>query len=134
MILDTALLTFAIAAIALPPQQPPKAPKKAPMKISQVQADPRFTDFAKAVLNCYHPTGRFNAASIVQRPWQRQAQYGAKGSALVSIEYTGVSNANYTIVVGVLAKPEAIKTVIRSDTAVVHAYENCELAEWVALK
>jgi hypothetical protein len=53
---------------------------------------------------------------------------------LGSIEYVGVSNGNYTIVVGVLGKPQAIKTAIRSDTAVVHAYENCELADWVEVK
>jgi len=39
-----------------------------------------------------------------------------------------------TLAVGVLAKPGAIKTVIQSDTANVHAYENCELADWVDVK
>jgi hypothetical protein len=134
MMVETALLSFALTAIAVPPQQPPRTPKKPVLKIAQVQKDPRFTDFAKAVLNCYHPTGRYQAATIVQRPWSRQAEFGAKGSALLSIEYLGVSNANYTIVVGVLGKPQAIKTAIRSDTAVVHAYENCELADWVDVK
>jgi len=33
-----------------------------------------------------------------------------------------------------LAKPGAIKTVIQSDTAKVHAYENCELNDWVEVK
>jgi hypothetical protein len=73
-------------------------------------------------LNGYHAAGRFNAASVAQRPWQ--AQYGARASALVSIVY-GISNADYTIVIGVLPRPEWIKTVIRSATAVVHA---CEIA------
>jgi len=131
---ETALLAFALTGIATPPQQPPKAPRKPPLKIAQVQKDPRFTDFTKAVLNCYHPTARYQGATIVQRPWSRQAEYGAKGSALISIEYLGVSNANYTIVVGVLAKPQSVKTVIRSDTAVVHAYENCELGDWVDVR
>jgi hypothetical protein len=36
--------------------------------------------------------------------------------------------------VGVLAKPQALKTVIETDTAKVHAYESCELAEWVEVK
>ena len=134
MVIETALLSFALTAIAVPPQLPPKAPKKPAPKIAQVQMDPRFTDFSKAVLNCYHPTARYRAATIVQRPWSRQKEYGAKGSALVSIEYVGVSNASYTIVVGVLTKPQAIKTDIRSDTAKVHAYENCELKDWVEVK
>jgi hypothetical protein len=134
MVIETALLSFALTAIAVPPQLPPKAPKRPAPRIAQVQNDPRFTDFAKAVLNCYHPTARYQAATIVQRPWARQKEYGAKGSALVSIEYVGVSNTNYTIVVGVLGRPESIKTAIRSDTAVVHAYENCLLADWVEVK
>jgi hypothetical protein len=133
MMIETALLSFALTAIA-PPPQPPKAPKKAVPTVAQVQKDPRFEAFAKGVLNCYHPTARYRAASNVKRPWERQAQYGAKGSALVSIEYVGVSNANYTMVIGVLTKPGAIKTGIRSDTAKVRAYENCELNDWVEVK
>ena len=97
-------------------------------------AGPALHEFREGRLNCYHPTGRYETATIVQRPWQRQKEYDAKGSALISIEYLGVSNANYTIVVGVLGKPQQIKTVIRSDTAAVHAYENCELGEWVDVK
>ena len=132
--ITTAALAFALNAIAVPPQFPPKAAKKPAPKIAVVQADPRFTEFATEVLKCYHPTARFRAATIVQRPWQRQAQDGAKGSAVLSIEYIGISDANYTLVVGVLAKPEAIKTVIRTDTAKIKAYEQCELGEWVAVK
>ncbi|MEO8741326.1 MAG: hypothetical protein ABI537_16715 [Casimicrobiaceae bacterium] len=132
--IETAVLSFALTAIALPPQYPPKTPAKPAPKVAQVQADPRFTDFAKAVLHCYHPTARFRDATIVQRPWQRKAQDGAKGSAVVSIQYVGISDANYTLVVGVLAKPGAVKTVIRTDTAKVRAWDQCELGEWVAVK
>ena len=132
--ITTAALAFALTAVAVPPQFPPKAPKKAAPTIAVVQADPRFTEFATEVLKCYHPTARFRAATIVQRPWQRKAQDGAKGSAVISIEYIGISDATYTLVVGVLAKPEAIKTVIRTDTAKIKAYEQCELGEWVAVK
>ncbi len=132
--IDAALLSFAITMVAAPPQWPPKAPKKPTAKIAQVQKDQRFADFAKAVLKCYHPTARYQGAAIERRPWAKQKQYGAKGSALVSIEYLGVSNAHYTLAVGVLAKPEAIKTVLESDSAVVKAYENCEVADWVEVK
>jgi hypothetical protein len=132
--IDAALLSFALTAVASPPQLPPKAPKKAAPSITQVQKDQRFADFAKSVLKCYHPTARYQGAAIERRPWAKQKQYGAKGSALVSIEYLGVSNAHYTLVVGVLGKPQSIKTAIASDTAVVKAYENCELADWVDVK
>ena len=133
--IDAALLSFALTAVASPPQFPPKSPKKATMvSVSQTQKDQRFADFAKSVLKCYHPTARYQGAAIERRPWAKHKQYGAKGSALVSIEYLGVSNAHYTLVVGVLAKPQTIKTVIASDTAVVKAYENCELADWYEVK
>jgi hypothetical protein len=133
MVLETAILQFALTMIAPPPQST-KAPKKPVPKIATVQQDQRFADFAKGVLKCYHPTARYQGAAIEKRPWPQQAKYGAKSSALVGIDYVGVSNANYKMTVGVLTKPQAIKTVIESDTAKVHAYESCELAEWVDVK
>ena len=132
--IDIALLDFALTMVASPPQLAPKTPRQPAPKMAQVQKDQRFADFAKSVLKCYHPTARYQGAAIERRPWAKQKQYGAKGSALISIEYIGVSNAHYTMVVGVLGKPQAIKTVIESDTAVVKAYENCELADWVDVK
>jgi hypothetical protein len=132
--IDAALLSFALTAVASLPQLPPKTPRKAAPSITQVQKDQRFADFAKGVLKCYHPTARYQGAAIERRPWAKQKQYAAKGSAVVSIEYLGVSNAHYTMVIGVLGKPQSIKTVIESDTAVVKAYENCELADWVDVK
>jgi len=132
--LITLTLLSLIGPMASGPQQSAKAPKKPIPKIATVQKDQRFNDFAKGVLKCYHPTARYQSASIEKRPWSQQKKYGAKGSALVGIDYIGVSNASYRLVVGVLAKPEAIKTVIESDTAKVHAYENCELNDWVEVK
>ena len=132
--LDPAVLAFAMTMVASPPQLPPGVHKKPQPAMAKVQKDQRFADFARGVLKCYHPTARYQGAAIERRPWPKQKQYGAKGSALVSIEYLGVSNAHYTLVVGVLAKPSAVKTVIDSDTAVVKAYESCELADWVEVK
>jgi hypothetical protein len=132
--IDAALLGFAMTMVASPPQYPPKTPKKPLPSVAHVQKDQHFADFARNVLKCYHPTARYQGAAIERRPWAKQKRYGAKGSALISIDYLGVSNTHYMLVVGVLAKPEAIKTVIDSDTAVVKAYENCELADWVEVK
>ena len=135
MALDPLTLTFAATMIASPPQ-PAVAPKKkaAVVKTSAVQQDERFGEFAKAVLKCYHGTARYIGAAIDKRPWAEQAKYGAKGSALITIDYVGLSNTNYTMTVGVLAKPGAVKTVITVDTARIHAYEQCELGDWVVVK
>jgi hypothetical protein len=132
--IETALLTFALTMVASPPQHPAKAPKQPVPKIATVQKDPRFGDFAKGVLKCYHPTARYESAAIEKRPVPQQSKLGAKGSALISIDYIGVSNASYRMTVAVLGKPQAIKTVIQSDTAKVHAYEQCELGDWVEVK
>ena len=133
--IEAATLAFALTTIAVPPQYPPTAAKKPPApKIAVVQDDPRFARFATSVLKCYHPTARFRNATIVQRPWQRKTQDGAKGSAVIAIEYVGISDATYTLTVGVLGRPEAIKTVIRSDTAKIKAWDQCELGDWVAVK
>jgi len=132
--IDAALLSFAATMVVSPPQLPPKSPKKPAVAVAKVQQDQRFADFAKAVLKCYHLSARYEGAAIERRPWAKQKQYGAKGSAVVSIDYLGVSNTRYTLHVGVLAKPDAVKTVIESDTAKVKAYENCELGDWNPVK
>jgi hypothetical protein len=135
MALDPVTLTFAATMIASPPQPAVKPRKKAAVvKTSVVQQDERFGDFAKAVLKCYHGTARYVGAAIDKRPWAEQAKYGANTSALITIDYLGLSNASYTMTVGVLAKPGAVKTVITIDTAKIHAYEQCELGDWVAVK
>ena len=131
--IETAVLTFALTMVPSPPQQSAKALRSRYQRLQRYRRT-SFADFAKGVLKCYHPTARYQSAAIEKRPWPDQKKYGAKGSALVSIQYVGVSNANYTLAVGVLAKPGAIKTVIQSDTAKVHAYENCELGDWVEVK
>jgi hypothetical protein len=128
------LLAFALTMIVAPPQPSPEAAAQPAAKIAPVQRDQRFADFARGVLKCYRPSAAFQGAAIEQRPWSKQKQYGAKGSALLSIDYVGVSNAHYTLFVGVLAKPSAVKAVVDSDTAVVKAYESCELADWVEVK
>jgi hypothetical protein len=134
MVFETAVLTFAATMLASPAQPQPGMKKPAAVKTSVVQQDPRFGDFAQRVLKCYHGTARYLGAAVDKRPWAEQAKYGAKGSALVTIDYLGISNTNYQMTVAVLAKPGAVKAVITSDTAKIRAYDQCEIADWLAIK
>jgi hypothetical protein len=132
MALDPVTLTFAATMLVSPAQPATPPPKKAAaVKTAAAQQDPRFANFALAVLKCYHTTARYLNGKIEQRPWAEQAKYEAKGSALISIDYLGLSGATYTMTVGVLGKPGAVKTVIAADNAKVHAYDQCELGDWV---
>jgi len=135
MALDPVTLTFAVTMLASPPQPAaPPAKKPATVKTVAVQQNPQFGKFALAVLKCYHGTARYLNATIEQRPWTEAAKYDAKGSALISIDYLGLSAATYTMTVGVLAKPGAVKAVITQDSAKVPAYDQCELANWFEVK
>ena len=135
MALDPVTLTFAVTMLASPPQPAaPPAKKPAPVKTVTVQQDPQFGKFALAVLKCYHGTARYLNGKIEQRPWPGQAKYDAKGSALITIDYLGLSAATYTMTVAVLAKPGAVKAVITADNAKVPAYDQCDLADWVQVK
>jgi hypothetical protein len=89
-----------------------------------------FADFSRGVLNCYHKTARYQVADVIQRQWPRQEQYGATQSAVVRIQYTGVSRARYMMDVAVLAKEDAFRTVVLQDTATIRYSTKCELEQW----
>jgi hypothetical protein len=135
MALDPVTLAFAATMLASPPQPvTPPAKKPAAIKTSVVQQDPQFGKFALAVLKCYHGTARYLNATIEQRPWTEATKYDAKGSALINIDYLGLSATTYRMTVGVLAKPGAVKAVIMQDSAKVPAYDQCELANWFEVR
>jgi len=135
MALDPVTLTFAATMLVSPPQTATPPPKKAPaVKTAAVQQDPLFGKFALGVLKCYHQTARYLNGKIEQRPWADQAKYDGKGSALISIDYLGISGAAYRMTVGVLARPGAVKAVIATDNAKVAAYDQCELKDWVQVQ
>jgi hypothetical protein len=135
MALDPVTLTFAATMLVSPAQPAAPPPKKPPaVKTAVAQQDPQFGKFALAVLKCYHQTARYLNGKIEQRPWADQAKYEAKGSALISIDYLGVSGAAYRMTVGVLGKSGAVKAVIATDNAKVAAYDQCELKDWVQVQ
>ena len=90
-----------------------------------------FADMTRGILNCYHRTGRYQIADVVESPWSRQKDYGADSSALLLISYSGVSGAKYQMQVALLRKQKTIRTAVLSDTAAIPYSKRCELEQWI---
>lgn len=89
-------------------------------------------DVSEAILKCYHPTGRFRTAGVVQVPWPQAAIYNAEQSALLRIEWNGdLSGAPYVTLVGLMARGKQMKTQVQGDNAPFRPNPRCQLAEWV---
>jgi hypothetical protein len=96
-----------------------------------VVAADNFADMTRAILLCYHGTARYRSADVVERPWTRQSQYGAQRSALVRIDYSGISSAKYRMMVAVMAKDDALRAHVVDDSAVIAANPKCALVNWM---
>ena len=89
-----------------------------------------FADFTRGILSCYHRTGRYQVADVIQQPWTRQSDYAAEGSALIRISYTGLTGTKYQMDVALLRKQKLIRTAVLQDTASVPYSKRCQLEQW----
>lgn len=101
-----------------------------PGTVDVAQMQSSFADLSRGILNCYHRTARYQYADLVVMPWDRQAQYGASNSAVIRIRYSGISSAQYEMVVAVLGKENQIRSAVLADTAMVPYNKKCQLEEW----
>jgi len=105
--------------------------KPGTVNVAQMQSS--FADLSKGILNCYHRTARYQAADVVQKPWERQGQYGADNSAVIHIRYSGITGAQYQMLVAVLSKDgRFIRSAVLQDTAVVPYSKKCGLENWTS--
>jgi hypothetical protein len=98
------------------------------VNVQQMQSS--FADLSRQILNCYHRTARYQHADEVERPWSRQTQYGARSSAVIRIQYSGMSKTQYEMTVAVLSKGTQIRTAVIADTAIIPFNKKCQLEEW----
>ena len=103
-----------------------------PGAVDTAQMSQSFADLSRGILHCYHRTARYQFADVVQTPYGRQGQYGADKSAVIRIRYSGVSGAQYEMVVALLGKERSIRAAVLKDTALVPASQRCELEQWVS--
>ena len=94
-------------------------------------ASQMLPDVGAAVLACYHPTGRFRAASEIQRPWQDAAQWGAERSMVLRIAWSGaMTGQSYTTDVVLMERGGMLRGMILGSTAVVPPSRRCQLEGW----
>lgn len=87
-------------------------------------------DLARGVITCYHKTASFRSVDVAQGPWVRQSQYAADNSAVMRINYQGVTGMPYQMIVAVMAKENQVRTAVLSDNATVPYSKRCQLEEW----
>ena len=103
-----------------------------PGTVDVTQMQQSFADLSREILHCYHRTARYRVADVIESPWSRQAQYGAEKSAVIRIQYVGVTGAPYQMHVAVLGKSDAIRAAVLGDSARVPYSKQCVLEQWTS--
>lgn len=67
---------------------------------------------------------------VANGPWVRQSQYGAENSAVMRINYQGVTGMPYQMIVAVMAKENQVRSAVLQDNATVPYSKRCQLEEW----
>ena len=104
-----------------------------PGTVDMAQMQESFADLSRGILNCYHRTARFREADLLEKPWGRQAQYGADHSALIQIQYAGITRASYKMQVVVMTKGGQIRTQVLHDSAIIPFNKKCQLENWTRM-
>lgn len=102
----------------------------APGMVDVAKMQTSVADLARGILTCYHKTARFHATDVADGAWNRQDQYGAENSAVMRIQYSGLTGGRYQMVVAVMAKQNQVRTAVLTDTATVPYNKKCALEEW----
>ena len=92
-----------------------------------------FADMSQQILRCYHPTARYKSSTILESPWSQQSKYNATSSSVIQIEYVGLTNAIYSMRVGLVQRANAVRTTVIADSAKITASARCKLENWVEL-
>jgi hypothetical protein len=101
-----------------------------PGNVSSQTLQSSVADFAMQALNCYHKSARFRGVSILGSPWRQQGMYGAQGSVVMRIHFSGVTGTAYQMVVAAMAKDQAYRTFVIQENALVPYNKNCSLENW----
>ena len=112
-----------LAASATDAALKPGAVNVAKMQVSLV-------DTAKGILTCYHRTGKFRQVDVLGTPWNRAAQYGAERSAVIRIQFQGMTTTTYQMTVAVMIKGNAVRSAVIQENTVISYNKKCELEDW----
>lgn len=125
-------VSIALALLMKHPSETAAALEKAtaPAVVDVARMHESFADLSTGILRCYHKTAHYRVSDVIQQPWQRQSQYAADNSAVVRIQYTGLSNSRYEMVVAVMVRKDQVRTAVLADTALVPFNRKCQLEQW----
>lgn len=93
-----------------------------------------LADMSKGILTCYHKSAKFRQTDVVATPWDRAWQYGAERSAVVRIQFQGVSTTPYQMVVAVMIKGNSVRSAVVSENTMIPYSKKCELEDWSSPK
>ena len=89
-----------------------------------------LVDTAKGILTCYHRTGKFRQVDILGTPWNRAEQYGAERSAVVRIQFQGMTTTPYQMIVAVMIKGNAVRSAVIQENTIIPYNKRCQLEDW----
>jgi hypothetical protein len=102
----------------------------APGIVDVAKMQTSVVDLARGVVTCYHRTAHFRAVDVAPGPFDRQSQYGAENSAVMRIQYSGVTGMPHQMIVAVMAKENQVRTAVLSDSDRIPYSKRCQLEEW----
>lgn len=103
-----------------------------PGKIEATKLEGSVADFAMQTLNCYHKSARFRGVDILGAPWLEQSKFGAEGSVVIRINFTGISGANYQMTVAAMVKGRNYRTFVLHENTMVPYNKKCGLEYWTS--
>jgi hypothetical protein len=99
-------------------------------------AGPSLPEVAERVLHCYHPTGRFHGAALLDGRWPPGYGYSTAAepitaSVLIRIDWAGgFTNQPYATDVALVERGNMVLAVIQGDNAPIGASRRCPLDTW----
>ena len=103
-----------------------------PGQVNVAMLESSAADFAMQTLNCYHKSARFRGVDILGAPWREQSKYGANGSVVMRINFSGVSGTPYQMIVAAMAKDHSYRTFVINENTMIPYNKRCSLEYWTA--
>jgi hypothetical protein len=104
----------------------------APGAVDVTKMQGSLVDLSKGILTCYHKTARFRQTDIIKTPWDRQGQYGAERSAVIKITFSGITTAQYEMLVAVMIRGNSVRSAVIAESSIIPYNKKCALEDWTA--
>lgn len=102
----------------------------APGQIDASKLQISAADFAMQTLSCYHKSARFRGVDILGAPWREQNKFGASGSVVMRISFTGLTGAQYEMIIAAMARDYSYRTFVITESSLVPYNKKCALENW----